>query len=114
MPPGGGCCRCALFCSAGLGRTSPCCSFGLVELGLPSSDEPPHGCPSVPGRTAAMRGAGLVSAVALSENDQPSKPPWMKARFFRPHWLYSHAQPLAACQYDQYPLAGGVSTQDSR
>ncbi|BCB89285.1 hypothetical protein Psuf_065980 [Phytohabitans suffuscus] len=46
-----------------------------------------HAWPPVPGRTAAIRGLGLESAVAFSENDQPSKPPLMKSRFLTPHWL---------------------------
>ncbi|MEV6987379.1 hypothetical protein AB0M95_39830 [Sphaerisporangium sp. NPDC051017] len=93
----------------GLGWTA----LGSLDVGAGSS-RALHGPPSVPGRTAAIRGFGLVSAVAFRENDQPSKPPGTKSRFLTPHWLYFQAQLLPACQYDQYPAAGGVSMHASR
>ena len=59
--------------------------------------EPGASAPSL----GASRGGGLVSAVWLSENDQPSKLPSGGLRFITPHSLYFHCPPFGAYQYDQ-------------
>ena len=50
------------------------------------------------GRAGVSRGTGLPDPLALSENDQPSKPPGRAWWLLTPCWLYCHDPPFEACQ----------------